>query len=347
MKLKIVFCTFLIVMILPFDLISQNQANKSDSFRYYYTGAIGEKYKIGMDLTCENSKLNGLYSYNSQGKTIEVAGDVDSQGNFILNENAGDGSTGTLKGNFGDSYCEIKGEWTSQDGKKKLPLNLQKSAEYKTVKDNELNVSVTYPVFTIKSISSIKDLNDYIADKMKGYLDSGRAALQGSKDEANEEDSATVSEYSYENNAAVDYISESISSIICTNYLYSGGAHPTFSYSTQNYYYKSGMIKEITLAELFKPNIDYAQILSDECIKELKENQAPSIVNGEITDITEQIQKGYVPFTILQAGLKFYFSPYVIGSYADGPSECVVKYSKIKNSLNLDGVLSEFAKNIK
>ena len=344
MKREIIIYIFLLASIFPLNLMSQDQANTKDSFRNYYTGMIGEKYKIGMDLTIEKPKLNGLYSYNSQGKTISVVGEIDSKGNFSLRDDETN-ETGSLKGSFANSFNEIKGEWTSQDGKKKLPLSLQKAAEYKTVKDNGYNVSVTYPVFL--SISPIKDLNQYIARKMNGYIDSGKAALKESIDEADAQDSALISQYSFETSAAIDYISESLSSLICTEYVYSGGAHPTFSYFALNYSLKSGAIKEIKTADLFKPKTNFAQLLSDEYIKELKENQVPSIMSGEITDISEQIQKGWIPFTVLQAGLKFYFSPYTIGSYADGPFECVVKYSKIKNSLNLEGVLSEFAKNIK
>jgi hypothetical protein len=237
----------------------------------------------------------------------------------------------------------IKGDWSSIDGKKNLALSLDKAAEYITVKDKDYNVTVSYPEFKTKNFAVQKELNNCLAKTMKGYLDSGKVALKEAIDDAGN-DTSLVSSYSYETTGTVDYISESIASILCTGYVYSGGAHPTYYFFTLNYFLRPNSVKEVKLADLFKPKTDYIKILSDLCIAELKKNKVPSIVSGEITDISDELKSGAVSCTINPAGLNFTFSPYTIGSYADGQFDCIVKYSKMKNIIDPDGILGEFMK---
>jgi hypothetical protein len=320
--------------------------SQTQFFRNYYTGTIGEKYKINMDMTFENMKLNGSYSYYSQGKSLGLMGEYDVSGNFNMDESAEEKKTGTIKGNFSNSFSTIKGEWRSADGKKTLPISLEKGAEYITIKDKEVNTSVIYPEFRMKNIPHQEELNKSIAKYMKTYLDTGKAEIKEALEDAGD-DTALVSQYSYETGLSVDYISESAASFMGMIYNYSGGAHPNYAYFTKNYFLSPGGIKEIIQTDIFRQNPGYAKMLSDLCIQELKQMQVMGVMNGEITDISEEIRKGSVPFTILQAGLKFYFSPYIIGSYADGSFECIVKYSKIKNVGNFETFLSSMKNLIK
>lgn len=343
MKRRILFYTFAATIVFMFI---EQAYSQTKSFRNYYIGTIGDKYKISMDLTFENSKLNGLYSYYSQGKTIGLTGEIDNNGNFNLNENTEEGVTGILKGSFINSFNIMKGEWTSADGKKKLSLSLEKCAEYITIKDKEVNASVTYPEFKMQNIPLQDDLNKNIAKYMKTCLDTGKDELKEALEDAGN-DTSLVNQYSYETALSVDFVSESAAGLMGMIYNYSGGAHPNYAYFTKNYLISTGGIKEIIQSDIFKQNPDYAKALSGLCIQELKQIKVAAVLNGEITDISEEIRKGSIPFTILSNGLKFYFSPYIIGSYADGQFECIVKYSKMKNIGNLETFLAGLQKTIK
>ncbi len=98
-------------------------------------------------------------------------------------------------------------------------------------------------------------------------------------------------------------------------------------------------IKLVNLSDLFIADSNFINILSIYLIKELKEQGASLIENGEITEFNE---KDLHAFAISPRGLLFAFSPYSVASYAEGPFFVTVPYSEIRQIINPDGPLKEF-----
>ncbi|HXR98967.1 MAG TPA: RsiV family protein, partial [Pyrinomonadaceae bacterium] len=52
----------------------------------------------------------------------------------------------------------------------------------------------------------------------------------------------------------------------------------------------------------------------------------------------------YQGWTITKRGLGIYFDPYQVGPYAAGPQFVLVPYSDLKDLINPDGPVGQFAK---
>ena len=133
---------------------------------------------------------------------------------------------------------------------------------------------------------------------------------------------------------SVEYESPDLLSIIFTC-IYTGGAHPDRYYVSFSAFLTPQSVSEVTLSNVFKPKSNYLKFLSDYCIADLKKQGAGLIVNNYIKDLT----KGLNVFSFTAGGLKFYFAPYEVGSYAEGSYYVTVPYKELKNILAPDSPL--------
>jgi len=124
---------------------------------------------------------------------------------------------------------------------------------------------------------------------------------------------------------------------------FQGAAHPNSYSETLNYDLKNG--KALKLADLFKPGAKYLQPIATYCIADLKKQA------GEKGLLPEEIDKGaaakadnYLGWTITKKGLGIEFDPYQVGPYAAGPQFVLVPYSNLKDLINPEGPIGQFAK---
>jgi hypothetical protein len=64
------------------------------------------------------------------------------------------------------------------------------------------------------------------------------------------------------------------------------------------------------------------------------------VVNGEITSLKED-EIG--PFALSPRGIQFAFAPYAVGPYSDGASFVTIAYEDLKDIINPEAPLSQFA----
>jgi hypothetical protein len=116
-----------------------------------------------------------------------------------------------------------------------------------------------------------------------------------------------------------------------------GAAHPGGYYVTLNYDVKAG--KVLALADLFRPNARYLQVLAGYSIKQLSAKQVLDFPEG-----AEPTEENYRNWNIKADGLLISFDSYQVAPYAAGPQEVVVPYSVLKNFVKADGPLAQFLK---
>jgi hypothetical protein len=126
---------------------------------------------------------------------------------------------------------------------------------------------------------------------------------------------------------------------------YQGAAHPNSYSETINYDLKNG--KVLKLADLFKPGAKYLQAISAYCIDDLKKQSKDKdgmLDDESIKSGASPTPKNYEGWTINKKGLGIDFDPYQVGPYAAGPQYVTVPYSALKDLINPDGPLAQFAK---
>jgi hypothetical protein len=179
---------FIFSIILSTLSFSQNEHN-----RKHYAGVIGDKLNISMDLTISGSNVSGYYTYVSVGQQIKLNGSVQWASVDLTEESDGK-KTGIFKGKFENSDKILKGEWSTFDGKKKFPFSIQQIAEYKTLKNEEYNVSIVYPKFYLKQPTTEKELNQNINQDVNKALEESVKSNKETIDELKKEQDSSFAE---------------------------------------------------------------------------------------------------------------------------------------------------------
>ena len=116
-----------------------------------FEGKISEKFDIIMKLTAENGIVNGTYYYKKVGENIQLKGELQNNGELVLNEYDSSGNqTGIFKGKITEN-SKIEGNWSKPNGEKEMAFKLLESntsysSEQNSIKDklNFENISGTY-----------------------------------------------------------------------------------------------------------------------------------------------------------------------------------------------------------
>jgi hypothetical protein len=100
----------------------------SADFNKSYTGLIGGKYMISMNLNKTGATLSGSYFYHGKNASLSLSGSIQDDGTFELSEFTADGLmsgkfTGTIMGS------EISGAWMRPDGTKSMTLSLSEQPQ--------------------------------------------------------------------------------------------------------------------------------------------------------------------------------------------------------------------------
>jgi hypothetical protein len=124
---------------------------------------------------------------------------------------------------------------------------------------------------------------------------------------------------------------------------YQGAAHPNTFTEVVNYDLKNG--KQLKLADLFKPGSKYLQSIASYCIADLKKQaKDKGLLDQEIVKGASASAKNYQSWTITKKGLGINFDAYQVGPYAAGPQFVLVPFSALKDVINPEGPVGQFAK---
>jgi hypothetical protein len=149
---------------------------------------------------------------------------------------------------------------------------------------------------------------------------------------------------SYETELAQDDL---ISVVFTISSYYQGAAHPNSYSEVINYDLKNG--KSLKLSDIFKPGAKYLQALSNYCVADLKKQSKEKGADGMLDDSSINAGAGpkndnYRRWSITRQGLGINFDSYQVGPYAAGAQYVKVPYSAIKDIVNPEGPVGQFAK---
>lgn len=112
-------------------------------------------------------------------------------------------------------------------------------------------------------------------------------------------------------------------------------AHPGLNSMTLNY--DLGQGQELALGDLFLPNTNYLDTISNYAVAELSKQQ---FFDGPFVDGAKPTPENYRNWNITPDGLLITFDTYQVGPGAAGPQKVNVPYSELKSVINPQGPLS-------
>ena len=332
----------------------------------YFKGSIGDALDLQMKLIRSGDQLNGSYSYQKVGTRISLRGTVDKEGNLTLDEFDPAGKqTGLFKGiwktDSADAMVTLAGNWSRPVGDKsddkktafsvhEEPISLTGDSDFVTKQIKESNkklvyeITAQYPEITGSSNANFDKFNQaaraVVTKTVAGFRKD--MALDSGEESRPENSMGSSLNISYKIALARDDL---VSMSFAVASYYQGAAHPNTYSESFNYDLKNG--KVLNLADLFKPGAKYLQAISTYCIGELKKQmKAPdrTVDNESIQSGAAPTAKNYQSWNITKRGLGINFDAYQVGPYAAGPQFVLVPYSNLKDLINPDSPIAQFAR---
>jgi hypothetical protein len=330
----------------------------------HFKGSIGSSLDLQMKLVRTGDQLAGSYFYQKIGTRIDVRGSVDKDGNLTLEEFDKSGKqTGLFKGIWTvdkeDGLATLAGNWSKppseKDSDKKTSFSVHEEPIVftgdvdlvaKQIKESNkklmYEIDARYPQLTGGSNPNFEKFNQVVRASVT------KRVAGFKKDMAPEEGEEPPPEGSMGSDLNVSYDvglaqDDLISVQFSVGSYYQGAAHPNTFTEVVNYDLKNG--KQLKLADLFKPGAKYLQAIANYCIADLKKQAKDKGLEDEgIQDGAAANAKNYQSWTITRKGLGINFDAYQVGPYAAGPQYVLVPYSNLKDLINPEGPVGQFAK---
>ncbi|HLO30176.1 MAG TPA: RsiV family protein [Anaerolineales bacterium] len=115
-----------------------------------------------------------------------------------------------------------------------------------------------------------------------------------------------------------------------------GAAHPGLYSRTVNY--DLGQGKELALGDLFLPNSNYLEVISNYCIAELSKQP---FFEGPFREGAQPTPENYRNWNIAKDSLMITFDEYQVAPYAAGPHTISVPYSTLQAIIDPQGPLAK------
>lgn len=318
-----------------------------------------------MKLVRTADELAGSYFYQKIGTRINLRGNVDKNGNLTLQEFDQAGKqTGLFKGVWttdkSDGLVTLAGNWSKPPGEKgseKLtafsvheePISFTGDVEITAKQIKESNkklmyeIAAEYPQITGGGNPNFEKFNQVArASVTKTVADFRKemAPQQGEDEPRPEGSMGSDLNVNYDIALAQDDL---LSVEFNVGSYYQGAAHPNSYSEVLNYDLKNG--KQLKLSDLFKPGAKYLQAIATYCIADLKkQGKDKGLMDEEIEKGAAASPKNYQSWTITRRGIGINFDSYQVGPYAAGPQFVLVPYSTLKDLINPEGPIAQFAK---
>lgn len=332
----------------------------------YFKGSIGTSLDLQMKLVRTGDQLTGSYFYQRIGTRINLRGKIAPDGNFTLDEFDQAGKqTGVFQGVWGidsqDGLATLAGFWSKPEEKsyeKKTafsvheePIALTGEVEIVSKQVKESNkklmyeIAAQYPQLSGGNNPNFEKFNQLVRGSVMKKVTGFK------KDMAPEEGEAPRPEGSMGSDLTVAYkVALAQDDLISIQFdvgsYYQGAAHPNSFTEVINYDLKNG--KQLKLSDLFKPGAKYLQSIASYCIADLKKQKATEkgagLTDSEIDKGAAPAAKNYESWTITKRGLGINFDAYQVGPYAAGPQFVMVPYATVKDVINPEGPIAQFAK---
>ena len=327
----------------------------------YFKGSIGSSLDLQMKLIRTGDQLSGSYFYQKIGKRIDLRGNVDKDGNLTLEEFDQSGKqTGLFKGLWQlkaeDGLVTLAGNWSkppSEKGSDKKtafslheePIAFTGDIELVSKQITDANkklmyeISAQYPELSGGNNPNFQKFNQ----AARGFVTTKVSLFK--KEMKLEEDEEPPPEGSMGSDLNIGYTvvlaqDDLVSIRFDVGTYYQGAAHPNSYTEVINYDLKNG--KQLKLSDLFKPGAKYLQAISAYSTADLKK-QGKDLLPEQIESGAAPKAENYQSWNIGKTGLGINFDAYQVGPYAAGPQFVSVPYSNLKDLINPDGPIAQFA----
>jgi hypothetical protein len=330
----------------------------------HFKGSIGSSLDLQMKLVRTGDQLAGSYFYQKVGTRIDLRGNVDKDGNLTLEEFDKSGKqTGLFKGlwavDASDGLITLAGNWSKPPGEKdsdkktafsvhEEPITFTGDVDLVAKQIKESNkklmyeIDARYPQLTGGSNPNFEKFNSVVRAPVLKEVAGFKKAMAPEEGEEPRPEGSMGSDLNVSYDVALaqdDLISVGYS----IGSYYQGAAHPNTVSDAVNYDLKNG--KPLKLADLFKPGAKFLQAIADYCIADLKkQGKDKGLLDEEIQNGAAANAKNYRSWTITKKGLGISFDAYQVGPYAAGPQYVLVPYSALKDVINPEGPVGQFAK---
>ncbi|HEY4424693.1 MAG TPA: DUF3298 domain-containing protein [Pyrinomonadaceae bacterium] len=330
----------------------------------HFKGSIGSSLDLQMKLVRTGDQLAGSYFYEKVGTRIDLRGNVDKDGNLTLEEFDKSGKqTGLFKGlwavDASDGLITLAGNWSKPPGEKdsdkktafsvhEEPITFTGDVDLVAKQIKESNkklvyeIDARYPQLTGGSNPNFEKFNSVVRAPVLKEVAGFKKAMAPEEGEEPRPEGSMGSDLNVSYDVALaqdDLISVGFS----IGSYYQGAAHPNTVSDAVNYDLKNG--KPLKLADLFKPGAKYLQEIANYCIADLKkQGKDKGLLDEEIQNGAAPNAKNYRSWTITKKGLGISFDAYQVGPYAAGPQYVLVPYSSLKDLINPEGPVGQFAK---
>jgi hypothetical protein len=332
----------------------------------YFKGSIGNSLDLQMKLVKSGEQLTGSYSYQRIGTRINLRGTLDKDGNLTLEEFDPAGKqTGLFKGLWqadkNDGSITIAGNWSKPPGDKAAdkktafsiheePIYLSGDADVITKQIKESNkklvyeINAQYPQITGTSNPNFEKFNQAVRGPVLKAVAEFKKNIGANPDQEPPPEDSMHSDLTigYDIGLAQDDL---VSVLFAVSSYYQGAAHPNGYSEVVNFDMKNG--KLLKLSDLFKSGAKYLPVMSTYCIADLKKQSKDKqgmLDDTSINTGASPTAKNYKSWTIQRKGIGIEFDPYQVGSYAAGAQTVVVPYSTLKELINPEGPVAQFAK---
>lgn len=330
----------------------------------YFKGSIGSSLDLQMKLVRTGDQLAGSYFYQKIGTRIDLRGNVDKDGNLTLEEFDQSGKqTGVFKGiwqvDTTDGLITLAGNWSKPPNEKgsdkktafsvhEEPIAFTGNVEMTSKQIKESNkklmyeISAHYPQLSGGNNANFEKFNQVartlVTKKVAGF----KKDMQPEADEEERPEGSMGSDLSI--GYTVVLAQDDLLSIkFDVGSYYQGAAHPNSYTDVINYDLKNG--KELKMADLFKPGAKFLPVIATYCIGDLKkQGQDKGLLPDQIDSGAAASAKNYQSWNITKKGLGINFDAYQVGPYAAGPQFVMVPYSTLKDLINPEGPIAQFAK---
>lgn len=215
-------------------------------------------------------------------------------------------------------------------------LKLVKKTKVEKQADPKSTVKIIYPQITGKDLNAnAEKFNQAITKIVNDRFESYKKTIQDSLDD-NKNLPKEVNQYSLFITYQADAFKAGEQFIITvrlnTETSFAGAAHPSRKLDVYNYNLTTG--EELTLSQLFEPNSNYLNVISDYVKKGL--NKKLGTRDSTFDDGAEPKLDNFKNWNLLPNGILITFDEYQVAAYVFGQPEVLVPYSVLKNDFAVD-----------
>jgi|GEM_PF-6674298 len=293
----------------------------------FFTGGIDGTPGFGvLRVDPEDRSVQGLWTSHHNGSIRTWTGSSDGDGTITVEESGGGTASGTEVQRsrlfrIADEMTLVTGTELG-DGETDLQI-LAMECRYLWHGPNDGRLEVRYPLFTedplyeivaeITEESARRRFDEWIgiARDERGFLGSPFRM-----------DIATW--------YTPVWADEGVLSLLYSTYSYLGGAHGMIDFSSMLFLRREGLFRPVRLEDLFVQGHRWEKRLSDLVVESLRVQGASDIEAGTITGFDPE---SLYTFTVTPGGIRFYFAPYAVGAYVEGPYEASIPWEDLRPHL--------------